>query len=154
MIRRQSGDTLVEVLLGIVVLSVVVVGGISLMTFGLAQAQNAVEHTQVRTQINSQSSALAYLRDDYTRQNRTPSAGSPGSVWKDILTNYVVNTAPTSKTDDCVPQNHPFYLKLDLAQTPSPATIVTTFVPPTTYAQPGQGLWVEGYHAVGTSGQG
>ena len=57
-IRQQAGDTLIEVLLAMGILSVVIVGGSTLMNFGLRNVQNAVEHTQVRNLIAGQSEIL------------------------------------------------------------------------------------------------
>src|SRR5689334_16699814 len=45
---KQGGDTLVEVLMAIVIVSVVIVGALTMMSRGLAVAQIALEHSQTR----------------------------------------------------------------------------------------------------------
>ena len=146
--RHETGDTLVEVLLAIVILSIIIVGAISLMTFGITQTQTSVEHTQVRLQINGQSNILQYLRDDYVNHGRSV-ATAPAALWQNIITNYTLGTTPTDKTDDgCVVQGaKPFYL----AQNAALAVTINNFnagIKPATSAIPGQGLWLEAYKAT------
>ncbi len=61
--RADRGDTIIEVMLAFVVFSLIAVAGISLMNKGAATAQNALEVTLVRQQIDAQAEALRYVRD-------------------------------------------------------------------------------------------
>src|SRR5262245_19058364 len=79
----QRGDTLVEVLMAIVIISVVIVGAMTMMSRGLAAAQIALEHSQVRLVINSQIEMLRYARDSYVKDKTSSSA----LQWQNIVTN-------------------------------------------------------------------
>src|SRR3954471_3623107 len=80
--KPQRGDTLVEVLMAIVVLSMVIVGAITLMARGLSAVQVAVEHTQVRLGMAGQTELLHYLRDAYL----TDPLGPAGQIWSGLST--------------------------------------------------------------------
>jgi Tfp pilus assembly protein PilV len=64
---KQRGDTLVEALMAIVIISVVIVGAMTMMSRGLAVAQIALEHSQTRLMINSQLEMLRFARDSYLK---------------------------------------------------------------------------------------
>lgn len=140
---RERGDTLVEVLMAIVVMGLVVTGSIVLMTQGLGAAQLAVEHTQVRLQVNAQIEFLQYLRDQYVKQ---PSSAG-GTVWSDIATNFT-NTTASVYGQNCditpaklTPTNKTFYVQKE-----GGAVVRKTFdssIQPTTIALPGAGMWIE-----------
>jgi prepilin-type N-terminal cleavage/methylation domain-containing protein len=147
---NQRGDTLVEVLMAIVVLSMVIVGAITLMSRGLKASQIAVEHTQVRMQINAQAEMLRYLRDGYLADP----ASTPGQTWSSLFTGAPVyaNTVATNYNDttcSVTSGKTGFYL----TQTAGVVN-VTQFDQsnkPATYAQPGQGLWIEMTRSTGIS---
>ena len=66
--RKQkifSGDSLIEVLLGITVFSAVSVGGIAIMNSGLNQAQRSLEITMARNEIDAQAEALRFIHNNY-----------------------------------------------------------------------------------------
>lgn len=150
----QRGDTLIEVLLGITLLSMVIVGALSLMSFGIAQAQGAVEHSETRVQINAQAQLLEYLRDQYIATNKAP------GLWSTILTSssptYVkdipsVTNEPSQTDTTCTPltDKQPFYLaQTTTGNTLNPPTIATVIGTAQTYAQPSQGLWIEAYRPL------
>lgn len=139
--RNQRGDTLVEVLMAVVVLSMVIVGAITLVNRSLAAIQIATEHTQVRLHINSQAELLRRMRDGYQA-----SAGSAlGQEWASLFSGAPVyaSTAASSNGGTCqvTSGKRPFYV----VQQPNDIKI-TTFNPaavPPTGAIPGQGLWIE-----------
>ena len=148
--QRQSGDTLVEVLMAIVVLSMVIVGAITLMARGLKASQLAVEHTQVRLQINAQAEMLRYLRDAYIAD--PSSAGA--QRWKALFTGtplYADTTASNYNETACgvTSGKTGFYLtqaagNVDINQFDPGAT-------PSTHAEPGKGLWIEMTRSTGIS---
>ncbi|MGH7196152.1 MAG: type IV pilus modification PilV family protein [Candidatus Saccharimonadales bacterium] len=136
---KQRGDTLVEVLMAIVIMSVVIVGAITMMSRGLAAAQIALEHSQVRLSINGQTELLRYLRDQYVIDNQ----GGAASVWRDIITTS--NEQPSQYGDVCrvtpVKATSAFYLEKANNQVQKQA-----FDPsrePATAAVAGEGLWIE-----------
>jgi prepilin-type N-terminal cleavage/methylation domain-containing protein len=139
--KLQRGDTLVEVLMAIVVLSMVIVGAITLMARGLSAVQVAVEHTQVRLGMAGQTELLHYLRDAYL----TDPLGPAGQVWSGLFAGSprYADTTPSAYNDDCTVTNSKvgFYLQQSgntvTAQTFDPNNL------PTTVASPGQGLWIE-----------
>lgn len=147
---NQRGDTLVEVLMAIVVLSMVIVGAITLMTRGIRASQLAVEHTQVRMQINSQMEILRYLRDAYV----SDPASSAGQRWSALFTGsplYASAMASTYSNSTCGVSSGKtgFYL----TQTAGAVTI-NQFNPslqPATHAVAGRGLWVEMTRSTGIS---
>ena len=152
MARNQRGDTLVEVMMSVVILSIVIVGAIAVMARGLKAAQLSVEHTQVRFQINAQQQMLRYLRDGYIGD----SSSNAGQTWSALFTaatNYAnttassYNDAPGTCNVTCGKTG--FYL----TQTAGNVTI-NAFNPaskPATFAQPGQGLWIEMTRSTGIS---
>ena len=87
--RDQSGDTLVEVLLATVVLSIVLAGAFSLSTRALRINQTATERTEVVNKMREQAEALSYVAN-----NRD----SLAAEWQDIK-----NISSTNRT---------FYFKL------------------------------------------
>jgi len=64
-IRRQQGDTLIEVLFAMTVFSLIVVTALSLMGQGVAAAQRSLEITTVRQHIDGQAEALRFMHDAY-----------------------------------------------------------------------------------------
>lgn len=150
MVRSQRGDTLVEVLMAIVVLSIIIVGAITMMTRGLRASQLAVEHTQVRMQINAQTEMLRYLRDSYLSD---PSSNA-GQRWNSLFsgTPLYANTTASNYTDtscDVTAGKTGFYL----TQSAGNVTI-NEFDPsadPATHAVAGQGMWIEITRSSGIS---
>jgi len=150
LLHSQRGDTLVEVLMAIVVLSIVIVGAITVMSRGLKASQLAVEHTQVRLQVNAQEQMLRYLRDSYLSDPTSAAA----QTWTSLFTGsplYAGTTTSNYNGTSCAVTSgkNGFYL------TQSGGVVsVNAFNPvlkPTTYAQPGQGLWVEMTRSTGIS---
>ena len=63
--RRQSGDTIIEVILAISIFSLVAVAGLSVMNKGNASAQRSLEITLVRNQIDAQAEVLRFWNAAY-----------------------------------------------------------------------------------------
>jgi prepilin-type N-terminal cleavage/methylation domain-containing protein len=150
MARSQRGDTLVEVLMAIVVLSMVIVGAITIMSRGLKASQLAVEHTQVRFQINAQSEILRYLRDSY---GNDPTSAA-GQVWLSLFGGSpVYATATASNYSDTSCDVSAGKTGFYLTQSGGAVTVnqFDATVKPATYALPGQGLWIEMARSSGIS---
>lgn len=139
--QNQRGDTLVEVLMSVVILSVVIIGAITMMTRGLNAAQTAVEHTQVRQSINGQTEMLRYLRDAYLLDAKSTAA----QTWLSLFNGAPVyaDSSSSSYGGNCAVTSGKaaFYLE----QSGSDVNIVTfnESNKPATVALPGQGLWIE-----------
>lgn len=134
--HTERGDTLVEVLMAIVILSMVIVGTLTIMSRGLAAAQVALEHSQVRLGVNSQMEMLRFARDSYLSNPASPS----GLQWSAIVSGSNTNTITYNNSCNVTPSKQGFYLTKN-------ATQVTrtnyTASAPQTIAVPGQGMWVE-----------
>lgn len=83
---KQRGDTLVEVLVAIAVMTSVTVGVLSILNRGIGQVQDAGERTSVRAIVSEQIELLNYFRDVYSQ---TVAQGGntgvyPAAVWRDI----------------------------------------------------------------------
>lgn len=151
MVMRERGDTLIEVMLGIAILSIIIVGAITLTGFGIAQSQTAVEHSQTRAQINGQGNVLEYLRDQYIAANHANSGAS--ATWIAILSSYLNNSAVPAEVDTCSKGSRPFYLNQSVAGTTLNAPAISTAIgTASTNAQPGQGLWIDAYRPTVPAG--
>jgi len=91
-IRRQEGDTLIEVLFAMTVFSLIVVTALSLMGQGVAAAQRSLEITTVRQQIDGQAETLRFLHEAFVAgyqsgQTFDPNDGisSPAEEYADII---------------------------------------------------------------------
>lgn len=147
---RQRGDTLVEVLMAIVVLSMVIVGAITVMSRGLKASQLAVEHTQVRLQINAQEEMLRYLRDSYQSDPKS----TAGQTWVSLFGGsplYADTTATNYNDTSCTVTSgkNGFYL----TQTGGIVSVnaFNFSNKPSAYALPGQGMWIEMTRSTGIS---
>jgi Tfp pilus assembly protein PilV len=148
--RGERGDTLVEVLMAIVVLSMVIVGAITVMSRGLKASQLAVEHTQVRLQINAQQEMLRYLRDGYLSDPNS----TAGQTWKGLFGGsplYADTTATNYNDTSCsvTSGKNGFYLTQSGGVVSVNAFNISN--KPATYALPGQGMWLEMTKSTGVS---
>lgn len=93
--RFNRGDTLIEVLLGVTVFSLIAIGGMSIMNQGTATAQRTLEVNMVRQEIDSQAETLRFMHAAHIN-----SLGSiSSSVWRDeILPNRISGNATTFGT--------------------------------------------------------
>lgn len=138
---RQRGDTLVEVLMAIVILSIVIVGAITMMARGLTAAQIAVEHTQARNAINSQTELLRFMRDGYLQDPTS----AVGQKWAELFAPsllYADGTASSYGGPCAVTSGkRPFFLT-----TSGSLVQINPFdesIKPAGVAIPGQGMWIE-----------
>lgn len=152
--RLQRGDTLVEVLLAMVILSVIMVGAFTLMTRGSTANETALEHTQVRMQLNAQSDMLRYMRDSYVNAQAIDAVATTpaAAVWQQLINDSsLVNQTVATQSSTCSPQKAAFYMYknfgADAAITYKKYNRPTNFVP-STYSQinpdgTSDGLWIE-----------
>ncbi len=115
-VTRDKGDTLVEVLLAIAVLSLVAVGSMAVMNRGNGLIQSALERTGVRAEINSQSEMLNYVRDNKP------------TLWQAIKQSTVSEAAAKDNTCKAT-TGKSFYLdfaNVETVSVPSKVTVDTT----------------------------
>lgn len=82
----QRGDTLVEVMVSIAVLGLIVVGSMAIMNKSSGDMLNAVERTEVRTSINSQTEMLNFLRNEFMNASQGAVGANPtlAQLWTDM----------------------------------------------------------------------
>ncbi len=161
--RRQSGDTLIEVLFAVTVFSFVVVTALSLMNQGIATAQRSLETTLVRQQVDNQAETLRFLHEAYMANyqpgvtyNLTdsgPGSQSPAEEYHKIITRVreagVSSVSTFGETATCqTPPESSFIVN------PVTARLATgTYTPSETYAMlaydssglltASRGIWIE-----------
>ncbi|MBR5389607.1 InlB B-repeat-containing protein [Candidatus Saccharibacteria bacterium] len=92
----RNGDTLIEVMFAVGVFGLAAVGAISLMNRGLATAQNTLEVTMARQEIDTQAEVLRFLQNAYITTKATLSenpCSDPQSyrdIWKCITSEEYV----------------------------------------------------------------
>jgi prepilin-type N-terminal cleavage/methylation domain-containing protein len=96
----QRGDSLIEVLLAMTILSIIAVGSILVMNRGNAIIQNALERTEVRAQVNTQTELLNYIHDNNSAE------------WKQIvaLSNPNAPAQPINAASKCATTGTSFYI--------------------------------------------
>ena len=142
-VGRDSGDTLVEVLIATTILATAVVAGLGIMNYGFGAVLNSIERTQVQAEITSQLSMARYARDEFVRARGSVSGGGAAQDWSDIMAN--ADTAPSANvctaSGDPSPAANAFHLVQDatggVRRVPGSPTATSTT--PTA----GDGLWLE-----------
>lgn len=142
-IRRQSGDTIIEVLLALSIFAAVLVAASFVMNRGLGTAQRSLEVTQVTNQIGAQSDMIRHLLNIAIAgagKNQNGQVVYQGSEFDKIL-GKVVGSAPSfDKINDnditnCTPSyvtnmgGNPFFLTPEAKV--APFNSVTASVPET-----------------------
>ena len=82
--RLQRGDTLIEVLFAFSILSLVIIGAMTIMNQGTIASQRSLETTLVRQQVDAQATTLRFLHDAYVahfKTNGTYDAATPAGQW-------------------------------------------------------------------------
>lgn len=95
---RQAGDTLIEVLFAFSVLSLVIIGALSIMNQGTIASQRSLETTLVREEIDGQATTLRFLHDAYIAQfhpGAVPTDGTPAKEWYTMVSNLTATTPST-----------------------------------------------------------
>lgn len=133
--NRQEGDTLVEVLLVIAVLSMIIVGANLLMNRAFGGTQAALEQTIVRQAVDGQVEMLAFARDQAIKAPGSPAA----TIWQQA----VAKAAPAvSPYGSCLGGggSQRFYLSMTGG---SVLAINTNPTAANGIAEPGRGIWLE-----------
>lgn len=148
--RRESGDTLVEVLIATAILAAAVVAGLGIMNFGFGVILNAIERTQVQATMSSQISLVRYARDAYIRAGQTGAGGGGAAVWEAILngtpSTYNQTVCNANGTPNTSAANRPFYISEDGGTITLGNPAAATTIP-----EAGKGLWVEAVRRSATT---
>ncbi|MBQ2637884.1 type II secretion system protein, partial [Candidatus Saccharibacteria bacterium] len=84
--RTKRGDTLIEVMFAVGVFGMVAVGAIGIMNRGLYGAQENLEVTMARSEIDTQAEALRFIHDAYI--SNSGNKNSPYAIlWEKIASN-------------------------------------------------------------------
>lgn len=143
---RQRGDTLIEVLLAMGILSLVVVGCMSIMNFSFGSGLDTTMRTKTLALINGQANLLKSARDSYIHHVNVDD-------WKTIRSH---SASPTlAQSEPCQvggTGNSRFYLKANASS--HWAQLQTVNGGKTNQAAPtlGNGVWVEAYRNNPTNG--
>lgn len=152
----QRGDTIIEVMLAFAVFAMIAVGALTVMNRGVASAQDALETTLVRAQMDNQVEMLRFLNRAYSDNPDS----SMGKKYHDILaktTDADASEFAAAGCIDAIPGAGPFFVESDgvvstsvipmsNASAPAFAQVVTS---PTTSSY---GLWIEAVKGEATNG--
>lgn len=127
--RREAGDTIVEVLVAVVIISVVIAGAYQVTNQGLRIGQNSIERTQASAITAAQAETLRTLRD--LKGTNTNAA----NAWNQIINNYVRAVAPNYATCNQTAGSAPFYLNSSGTVTATGGTQTTGYLR----------YWIEAY---------
>lgn len=156
-LRSQAGDTLIEVLFAFSVLSLVIVGALTIMNQGSIASQRALETTLVRDEVDSQATAIRFLHDAYTAQfkpNATYDPATAAGQWA-LMSQSLSATAassfgtaatcPTPPSGSFIidPTNAKFIAGSPAVLVPSVTTAMVTYDPNSGLLKQAQGIWVE-----------
>jgi Tfp pilus assembly protein PilV len=167
----SRGDTLIEVLFAITVLSAAVVSSLAIMNQGTQAATQSLETTLVRQQIDAQVDTLRFLNTSYIAAYNDGYAPTtvttPAEVYYDLINGLTVESAPekfgaAGLTSCPAIPNDSFILSSRSARKVSYDS--ARFKPASTYAQVQyassgnfdrtNGIWIEGYRSKTTAGTG
>lgn len=162
-LKKQRGDTIIEVLFATTIFSMIAVGGLSIMSQGTAMAQRALEIGLVRQQIDAQADALRYLNQSYIADFGRN--GIATQQWNNVvLANAVSQATPFDQTaigDKCVlpiSAQKPFALnlqKLDSTPLLAPVADAGTYsrVRYDDSAVVAEGIWIQAVRSPLLPGQ-
>lgn len=77
---NQRGDTIIEVMVAFAVFAMLAIGAMTIMNRGVSSAQQSLEMTLVRQQMDGQAEALRYLHQAYVADSE---ASGPSAVFRD-----------------------------------------------------------------------
>lgn len=162
----QRGDTLIEVLLSIVVLSAVVIGTIAFMNRGHAMVLDSLERSEVTALMTEQSEMLQYIRNTYDESSAAARSVPPANLWAhsdaSVTGNLMSKVTSGATAANCEVNSSPFYLKKSFDGSNKLVVSVEDFDESTrnefspnfvsTFARPGDGLWIEAERPASGSG--
>ena len=136
---HERGDTLIEIMLALSVLGIVVVGCMSTANRLNATMLDNIDRTAVRSDINSQTELLNYVRDH----------SSQSAVWNGIKTKTATDASTIGAS--CTKNDNSFYL--DIKDGSVAVTYGTNFSGKNESgrAKPGSGIWVDAVYVAGSS---
>lgn len=87
--HKKKGDTLVEVALAVGIFSLVAIVVVSVVSASTSGAQNALETTLTREELDAQAEALRFIHDSYVNdlQSKTTSDNKYARLWQAITAN-------------------------------------------------------------------
>ena len=162
-LAAQAGDTLIEVLFAFSVLSLVIVGALSIMNKGSIASQRSLETTLVRGEIDGQATTLRFLHDAYVAKfqpGASYSPATPAGQWAKMVSQLSSRTpSPLSNLTSC-PANAPAGSFIIDPTTAAYQGLNTKLAHSATFAQltydatgvfqQAQGIWIEGILPTGT----
>lgn len=157
-LQSQAGDTLIEVLFAFAVLSLVIIGALSIMNQGSVASQRALETTLVRDEVDSQATALRFLHDAYVAQfrpNISYDPATPAGEWVKMSQSLSATaassfgnaaTCPTPPVGSFIldPGSALFKPGSNGVFEPSVTTAQVTYDGTTGAFKKAQGIWIEG----------
>lgn len=175
LMRRDRGDTVIEVLFAITVFAMVAVGSLTIMNQGTSAAQRALEINLVRQQIDAQAEGIRYIHQAYVttfQREGTPPAGTAAAEWTKMTVDRAATAASVfgetagDTCPDSVPGESPFVLNARTATvaaaTPQMSAPAGGSLPP--FAQviynddstinQAYGIWVEAVPSINSEGPG
>ncbi len=165
MLKRQRGDTIIEVLFATTIFSMIAVGALSIMNQGTALAQRSLEITLAREQIDAQADALRFLNHAYVAD--FGKNGEATAKWNAVILPNAVTQATSfdsivDSNNRCTlpsPADKPFALnveKLDSSNPTLPLVVDAGTYSQVRYDQPlptAEGLWVQAVRSPVSLGQ-
>lgn len=164
--RRQygeTGDTLIEVLFAFAVLSMVIVGALTIMNQGTIASQRSLETTLVRQEIDGQATTLRFMHDAYVANFKPGvaiAATSPAGQWKAMTDSIHATSASSISNLTSCPATAPSGSFILDPSTATFKTVDTAIVHSKTYAQiaygtdgkftQSEGIWIEGVRSGAT----
>ena len=161
-LRKERGDTLIEVLFAVSIFSLVAVGGLAVMNQGAAASQRALEISLVRQQMDAQAETLRFLNSSYVaayRPGTTYALTTPAGQWS-AMSEHIQDVPVLNNTElggTACPSTYPsgsFIMNAQLA-TFVDDTAQSLLRPATTFAQvnyaasgqplvtSAEGIWIE-----------
>lgn len=167
----QRGDTLIEVMIAFGVFSLVAVGSLTVMNRGIATAQQSLEITLVRAQMDAQAEAIRYIHQAYVAayQKGGPAPTGVAAEWVKMTSKATGKGASSASVfgqvngSSCLaqaPGQHPFILNARTAavwgSTPSMTAPTGASVPPFSQVmynadssiKRAYGVWIEAVPSV------
>ncbi len=150
MSKNQRGDTIIEVILAVSLLSLVTVSSFTVMQRATSTAYDALERSVVRLRLNEQIELLNYFRDSYISAvaSGTAIVGTPAEKWVTIV-NQPDATVPT--LDTCAAPTGSFYIERTATGTPEYQVLTGGITAATEMPVAGKGLWIASVNSTSSS---
>lgn len=155
-LAEQAGDTLIEVLFAFSVLSLVIIGALSIMNQGTNASQRSLETTLVREEIDSQAATLRFLHDAYVAKfdpNGTYDVNTPAGQWVKMASAINATSASSFANVTSCPAapsgsfildpGNATYINATNVLVPTDTYAQLTYDPNTGAIQKAQGIWIE-----------